>query len=204
MFCPACGIEERQANQFCRACGADLGRVRIAVASPDNITAASVSARDEIGRAVAARIRETENAYELKKVAEDVLPEIEKFLESPQEKKMRRMRIGTILSCIGIGATIGISLASLAMRDDSVLLLAAMGLVTFFIGLAFILNGIFLTVPNENVQNRSSDADSQRALDGLSGETNELNAPHPSKLFSSVTDNTTKHLDEKRPMLRNR
>ncbi|MEQ1924192.1 MAG: hypothetical protein ABL952_16960, partial [Pyrinomonadaceae bacterium] len=23
MFCPECGIEERQSNQFCRACGTD-------------------------------------------------------------------------------------------------------------------------------------------------------------------------------------
>ena len=53
MFCPECGIEERTANQFCRACGVDLRRVRVAVESPDSITASAVSARDEIGRAVA-------------------------------------------------------------------------------------------------------------------------------------------------------
>ena len=57
---------------------------------PDSVTASAVSAREEIGRAVAARIREVSDARELKKVAEDVLPEIEKFLESPEEKRMRR------------------------------------------------------------------------------------------------------------------
>ena len=35
MFCPDCGMEDRQANQFCRACGIDLRRVRLAVESPD-------------------------------------------------------------------------------------------------------------------------------------------------------------------------
>src|SRR5438876_6323573 len=98
MFCPDCGIEEIQSNQFCRACGSDLRRVRIAVETPDSITASAVSARDEIGHAVAAKIREVESARELKKVAEDVLPQIEKFLESPQEKRLRRIRIGTIIA----------------------------------------------------------------------------------------------------------
>jgi len=62
MFCPECGIEERHSNQFCRACGSDLRRVRSAVESPDTITASAVSARDEIGRAIAAKIRETRTA----------------------------------------------------------------------------------------------------------------------------------------------
>ncbi len=74
MFCPSCGLEERQLNQFCRACGADLRNVRFALEKPDNITASAVSAREEIGRAVAAKIRETNSANELKKVAENVLP----------------------------------------------------------------------------------------------------------------------------------
>ena len=204
MFCPDCGIEERQVNQFCRACGTDLKRVRVAVESPDSITASAVSARDEIGRAVAAKIRETQGAYELKKVAEDVLPEIEKFLESPEEKRMRRMRTGTILGCIGIGAAIGISLVSMVMKDGDVIFLAALGLVCFFIGLAFVLNGIFLTIPKKGLSDRSSEADSQRELDGSSSGTNELRLPEPANLFSSVTEHTTKHLKEKQTTQRDK
>ncbi len=200
MYCPECGIEERQANQFCRACGTDLRNVRLAVETPDSITASAVSARDEIGRAVAAKIRETQGAYELKKVAEDVLPEIEKFLESPEEKRLRRMRLGMLLSCIGAGAAIGISLASLAMKDDGILILAGLGVVAFFLGLGFILNGVFLTIPKRNVTDRSSEADSQRQLDGITGTTNDLQLPEPEILFSSVTENTTMHLKEKLPV----
>jgi len=76
MFCPSCGSEERQASQYCRACGTDLRPVRVSLERPDSITVSAVSAREEIGRAVAAKIREVQNARELKKVAEDVLPEI--------------------------------------------------------------------------------------------------------------------------------
>src|ERR1041384_4600600 len=106
MFCPGCGSEERQASLYCRACGTDLRQVRVSLERPDSITASAVTAREEIGRAVAQRIREVQDARELKKVAEDVLPEIEKFLESPEEKRLRRMRAGVVVASIGVGVTI--------------------------------------------------------------------------------------------------
>src|SRR5438477_8130431 len=139
MFCPDCGIEERQANQFCRACGTDLRRVRIAVETPDSITASAMSARDEIGRAVAAKIREVESARELKKVAEDVLPQIEKFLESPHEKRLRRIRVGSIIGSAGIGTAIALSLVAIFQQDLKMLFMAGLGLVAVFIWLGFML-----------------------------------------------------------------
>ena len=126
MFCPDCGLEDKQSNQFCRACGSDLRHVRNALERPDNITASAVSARDEIGRAIAAKIREASSPAELAVVAEDVLPEIEKFLESPAEKRLRRMRIGMILSSIGVGTALGISWVSMLMKDPDVIFLAAL------------------------------------------------------------------------------
>src|ERR1043165_2108314 len=112
MFCPSCGSEERQASQFCRACGTDLRAVRITLERPDSITASAITAREEIGRAVADQIRQVEDAYELKKVAEDVLPQIEKFLESPQEKRQRRLRAGVITAAAGLGFAIFMTLMS--------------------------------------------------------------------------------------------
>jgi hypothetical protein len=202
MFCPDCGLEDRQSNQFCRACGADLRSVRGVLEKPDNITASAVTARDEIGRAVAAKIRETQSAHELKKVAEDVLPEIEKFLESPEERRLRRMRTGMLLSSIGLGTAIGISLVSMVMKDEDIIFLAALGLVAFFIGLGFILNGVFLTIPKKGLSDKSSDADSQRELDVIKGQTNDLVLPESTSLFSSVTEHTTQHLKEKEPVRR--
>lgn len=202
MFCPDCGIEERQSNQFCRACGTDLRRVRVAVESPDSITASAVSARNEIGRAIALKIRDTRSADELAIVAESILPEIEKFLESPEEKRLRRMRAGMILSSIGIGVAIGISLVSLVMKDQDVIFLAVLGIVTFFIGLGFILNGIFLTLPKKGLSDKSSDAQSQRNLDIAESGTNELLLPKSHDFLASVTEHTTRHLDEKTPTSR--
>jgi hypothetical protein len=202
MFCPGCGTEDKQVNQFCRACGADLRVVRTAVARPDSITSTANAAREEIGRSIAAKIRETQSAGELKKVAEDVLPEIEKFLESPEERRLRRLRVGTILACIGFGVAISLWFLGVAMGDQNFLFLAALGGVTFFIGVAFWLNGLLLSVPKREVYEMPA---SERA--GLAF--TEEQQPDPllpearsnvDPLFStpgSVTENTTRHLTEK-------
>jgi hypothetical protein len=173
----------------------------LATGSPDGVTASAISAREEIGQAVAAKIRETRDVYELKKVAEDVLPEIEKFLESPEEKRLRRMRVAMILSSIGLGAALSCSLLGIFV-DKDLLVLSAMGLVTFFIGLGFFLNGTMFSLPRENIADRTSDADSQRQLDVVGGGPTDHQLPQPVDLFSSVTENTTKHLREKQPELR--
>ncbi len=65
MFCPSCGMEERFSNQFCRACGTDLRAVRLQLEKPANITQSAAMARDEVGRAIAAKVRKT-NFFEKK------------------------------------------------------------------------------------------------------------------------------------------
>ena len=199
MFCPNCGIDEKQPNQFCRACGTNLLPVREVVAGPDGVTASAITAREEIGRAVAAKIRETQNVYDLKKVAEDVLPEIEKFLESPEEKRVRRIRVGVLIALIGLGASIGFFLASIIGGDTGLMAALAPALVTFFIGLSFVINGMFFTVTKKGLPDNADDAQRQRELDAS---TSGLKLPEPSSLFSSVTENTTQHLKEKQPIPR--
>src|SRR5437762_13998165 len=81
MYCPSRGSEERQMSQYCRACGTDLRPVRVSLERPDSVTASAVPAREEIGRAVAEKIREAEGTGNLKRIAEDVLPQLEQFLE---------------------------------------------------------------------------------------------------------------------------
>lgn len=196
MHCPACGTQDNNANQFCRACGADLRRVRNAISAPDSVTVAAVNAREEIGRAVAAKIRETRSADELAKVTEEVLPEIEKFLESPEEKRLRRLRNGMIVACVGLGVAIGLSILSAVRDKEEFLFLAGMGIVTFFIGVAFLINGFFLTVPKKEAADRSSDADDQRELDAAEYSRPELQQPSAQSFVSSVTEHTTKHLEK--------
>src|SRR6266508_2947037 len=106
MYCPSCGSEERQPSQYCRACGTDLRVVRRGLERPDTITASAVSAREQISQALADKIRQMESAKDLERVAEDVLPQLEKFLESPEEKRLRRVRAGVITALVGLGVSL--------------------------------------------------------------------------------------------------
>jgi len=207
MYCPTCGSEERQISQYCRACGTDLGSVRRGLERPDTITASAVSAREEISRAMAEKIREMEGSRELKQVAEDVLPQIEKFLESPEEKRLRRVRAGVVLAAIGLGAALLILLMS--WKDQDLLPFVSLGVATFLIGIGLVLNGLAFTIPRKTLTDRSDDARRQRELEataatngyvpnqlsGTSQATNELKdriADRP-----SITEHTTHHLNPK-------
>jgi len=201
MFCPSCGLEERQFNQFCRSCGTNLLPVRSALEKPDSITQSAVSAREEIGRAIAAKILEAKSAKELVIVTDDVLPEIEKFLESPEEKRLRRVRGGTIIASIGLGAAIAFG-AVATLVDQGLAIVAALGLITFLIGLSFIINGLLFTVPKKRLSDKSLEAKKQRELDIAEVPTNDLTLPDANNLFSSVTEHTTQHLKEKQPLPR--
>src|SRR6058998_2630179 len=156
MFCPSCGSEERQASQFCRACGTDLRGVRIGLERPDSITASAVTAREEIGRAVAAKIREMEDARYMRRFAQYVLPKVDKFLESPEEKRLRRLRSGSIASLIGIaiGAPAIAFIASIHDSDLGIFLAYAIvfGTVTFATGLGLLLNGLLFSRPRKGVK----------------------------------------------------
>jgi len=201
MFCPNCGLQENHSNQFCRACGSNLNVVRSAVERPDSITASAVLARDEIGRAIAFKIREAKSADELATIAEEALPEIEKFLESPEEKRLRRLRNGTIVASIGLGTAVGFAIAAVLMHDAGVFFVAGLGIVTLFIGLSLVFNALLFTVPKKSVSDKSFDATSQREIDA-GGQTNDLLLPQSNDVFSSVTEHTTQHLKEKQSVPR--
>ena len=201
MFCPSCGSEEKSVTQFCRACGSNLNVVRNLLEKPDNITQSAAAARDEIGRAFAQKIRQTNDAVEMKIVAEDVLPQIEKFLESPEEKRLRRIRTGSIISFVGLGAAIAFSLIG-TFVDKELFIMAGMGLVCLCIGLSFVVNGLIFTLPKKILADKSDEGKTQRQLEFEQVKTNELILPASNQVFTSVVENTTQHLHEKQPVLR--
>lgn len=198
MFCPNCGSEERQVSQFCRACGADLRAVRVSLEKPDAITASAVSARDEIGHAIADRIRELETARDLQKVAEDVLPQIEKFLESPQQRRLRGIRHGVVTSAIGLGATVFFFVWGLNAKD--MFFLTGLGVTAFLIGLGLIVNALLFTVPKQYVPDHSSLARRSDLIDEARGRViqvkREQSTAEPLSPPPSVTEQTTHHLTD--------
>ncbi len=210
MYCPGCGSEDRQASQYCRACGTDLRTVRMSIERPDSITASAVTAREEIGRAFAEKIREVDDSRDLKRVAEDVLPQIEKFLESYAEKRLRRVRAGVIVAASGFGAGILGLIMSAVLRGpdgESALILVGLGAIAFAIGLGLMMNGLLFTRPRQGIADHSADARLQNLLDSgyappQSGSGREsqptFKSPTTSNLSqaagSSVTEHTTHHL----------
>lgn len=176
---------------------------------PDTITASAISARELISQAMADKIRQLESTDDLKKVAEDVLPEIEKFLESPAEKRLRRVRAGVVLAAIGLGGALLIFLMSLNSHD--LIPFISLGVVTFLIGLGFVINGLAFTIPRKTLADRSEEARAQEELESLlqnshaanqlpAQPTNDLPAPADRGLARpSVTEHTTHHLKPNRP-----
>lgn len=201
MYCPSCGSDERQLSQYCRACGTDLRVVRNSLERPDSITASAVSAREQIGLAVADQIRQMRTGKDLEHVAEDVLPAFEKFLESPEERRLRRLRAGVITASIGFALSL-VSFVQAVDRGDIFIMLP--GLITLMIGLGIVVNGLLFTVPGKKLPGKTADALAQQALDSIQSRlrpsapavgslTNELGPGAPAQL-GSITEHTTHHL----------
>ena len=201
MYCPSCGSEERQLSQFCRACGTDLRVVRNSIERPDAITASAVSAREHIGLAIADQIRQMRTGKDLEHIAEEVLPSFEKFLESPEERRLRRLRAGVITSSIGFALGFVCLLQAIDKGDFFIIL---PGLILLMIGLGIVVNGLWFTVPRKQLPGAESDALAQEVLDSMQNRTryeppiagsltNEL-GPGTNPQLASVTEHTTHHL----------
>ena len=198
MFCPSCGSEERQVSQYCRACGTDLRAVRATLERPDVITASAVSARDEIGHAIADRIRELKKGSDLSKVAEEVLPQIEKFLESPHQRRLRGIRQGVITSAIGLGASVFFFVWG--QSDKDVFFLTGLGVTLFFIGLGLLINALLFTVPKQQVPDYSLNTGNRSLIEAVPERVtvvkNELSTADPLTPPPSITEQTTHHLTD--------
>jgi len=167
----------------------------VSLEKPDVITASAVSARDEIGHAIADRIRELEGASDLKKVAEDVLPQIEKFLESPQQRRLRGIRQGVVTSAVGLGGTVFFAIWGLYEKD--LFFLMGLGMATFLIGLGLIINALAFTVPKQFVPQHPSDARLRNQLDEAPERIlmkRDLSTADPLRQPPSITEQTTHHL----------
>jgi hypothetical protein len=202
MYCPSCGSEDKQLSQFCRTCGTDLRFARPSNDRVDALTASAITAREQIGLAIAEKIRQVESSRDMRRLAQHVLPAFEKFLRSPEEKRLRRIRAGVLTTGIGLAASIGSLLGSFAEEDFVGMLIPSF--ITFMVGLAVLVNGLLFTVRKQ----KSSAAEIEEKLPtGLRGltppvyqqplvnaRTNDLAIPSP---MPSVTDHTTHHLKQK-------
>lgn len=197
MFCPGCGLSEERTVQFCRSCGTDLGVVRDTLAQPDAPGNSIALAREEIARALAARIQTGEWWH-----LGAMIPEVEKLFESPSERRLRqrraeegarlrRIRAGVITAASGLGEIL-LCLFLAVMKPDF-LLLAGPGAVTLIIGLGIVINGLLFTVKKQASGSLEEEKPGVSLLGSVAGQKPDPSA-QSSFLPSSVTDQTTRHL----------
>jgi hypothetical protein len=169
--------------------------VRTVLEKQDANLAPGISARDEIGRAIADKIRELKSAKELSKVVEEVLPGVTEFLESPEEKRLRRIRIGTIIASIGLGAVLAFGIIGVATKEEDHFFLAGLGLTTLLIGLGFVFNGLLFTIPKKRGLDKKSESLMQTARESLADPVS--NAAVVERMFpASINEHTTHQLPD--------
>ncbi|HWW75949.1 MAG TPA: hypothetical protein VNZ44_11155 [Pyrinomonadaceae bacterium] len=202
MFCPGCGLKEDRPVQFCRACGADLRAVRESLEQADAPEPSVAAAREEIARALAARIRDGQwwqaggLAAEAEKLFETPRERRERRQREDEERRLARTRAGTVTAAVGLGLVVLVQL--LRVLDDRAVLLVGPSVLVFLVGLGIIVNGLFFTRPREPRPRKLTAAprpslpdNSTSELDATRGE---LGPSGASFIPASVTEHTTQHL----------
>lgn len=206
MFCPQCGSNQSDELKFCKTCGANLQAVRMAV-----------TARGEDGE-----------KFDWSKtwVAEMFMSESERKRRNelverqrgitPEVKRYNEIKAGVIVACVGLGVMIflnifmqGIILSGQNPPGDNEILrrIWISGIIPFFVGLALIINGLFVSKRQAEAARRSA---LQPAPETTSDAPDSLKASQPYTLRPadtseiippdfSVTDSTTRHLNVPAP-----
>src|SRR5262249_49355934 len=173
----------------------------------------AITAREEIGLAIASKIKEFESASDLTLAVYELLPAIERFLESPEEKRLhsqerrlKHIREGVLTSAVGLAVALlfifllkFIFSKSYKMPDyaDILVIASLVGLAILVIGLGIVINGLFFTTLKSTSGKRSPHRTPEELIGGVA--TNGLlqrpqASTQPSGL-PSVTEGTTRELD---------
>lgn len=201
MFCPQCGSTQSDELKFCKSCGANLQAVRAAVAT-----------------------REDADKFDWSKtwVAEMFMSESERKRRNeaierqrgitPEVKRYNEIKGGVIVASVGLGVMIflsvfmqGIILSGMPSASEAEILsrIWISGIIPFFIGLALIINGLFVSKRQAEAARRVA---LQSAPDTFNDAPDSLKPAQPHTLRPadtseiippgfSVTDNTTRHLN---------
>jgi len=197
MFCPNCGSTQSDELKFCKSCGSNLGVVRDALS-----TGQAPPKFDWSKTWVAEMLQSSELAVKKEK-------ELERLKGiTPETKRRNEIKAGVIVSSVGIGLMIllfflmqGIILSGRPSPGEAEILSRVWiaGVIPFFVGLALIINGAFVSKLFSGNENRESEPD--KAATPLSGTRQDTYLPpaDTNDLFPagfSVTDETTQHLAE--------
>lgn len=198
MFCPQCGSTQGDELKFCKLCGANLDAVRQAVATRG--AGANIDWRKTW---VAEMLMSGEEAVKRK-------AEIERRQGiTPEVKRYREIKAGVVTGCAGLAFTLvvavlmqGIILSGEATPGEAEILsrLWVAGMIPVFVGIALIINGLFVSKKLVELAARQSQA-GPNPLDG-GARPNALRPADTSEFIPadfSVTEETTMHLKSPGP-----
>lgn len=193
MFCPQCGTKQGEELKFCNLCGANLFAVRQAAA-----------------------LREADDKFDWSKtwMAEMFLSDAERKRRNaelerergltPEIKRYNEIKGGVIVSAVGLGImfflfVIGPAIAHQNPPGDADFIrnIWVAGVIPFMVGLALIINGLFVSKKIVELHRREA----QSAPDplGAAPERPALRSADTSEFIPpahSVTEGTTRHLQE--------
>jgi hypothetical protein len=195
MLCPRCSSNQSDDVKYCTFCGANLQAVREVIGLKEDKKSdwsewwADMFQSDR----VEARKLEMERRFGI----------------TPEVKRYNEIRTGVILSSVGVALTIflhifmeGIAQNVPSNKAEIITRIWVVGFIPFFVGLAFIINGLVVSKKQAEIMEREI-----RRFQGLDpNSTPELNAgqsprslrPADTNEFIpapfSVTDSTTRHL----------
>ncbi len=194
MFCPQCGSTQSDELKFYKSCGVNLQALRQIIATRE-----SDEKFDWSKTWVAEMFISGEDA--VKKAAE-----MERLQgKTPEVKRRNEIKAGVITASAGIGLMIllfvlmeGIVASGVSEKAAAILSrLWIAGVLPLFVGIALIVNGMFVSKRDEEGNTNTTDS----GIKGLPepdasylppAETNQLNA-----VPFSVTDKTTRHLEKR-------
>jgi hypothetical protein len=193
MFCPRCGSTQDDELRFCKGCGANLYAVRQAVDTRE--TSKKLGPNAPWFAEMALNDAESKRRQDELDHQRGIAPEVRRFNE---------IKGGTITASVGLGFAIflhifmkGLILSGSVNEGTAEILsrLWVAGVIPLLIGLALIVNGVFVSKKLADVVRRAARPESAlpekdtNPLELRPAETTEFVPPS-----YSVTEDTTKHL----------
>jgi hypothetical protein len=190
MICPRCASNQNDEIKFCTFCGANLEAVREALESRES------GKKFDWGDTWVAEMFMSGKAAELRK------QEMERRMGiTPEIKRYQEIKAGVIVSSVGVAVAIFLFIFMQGIMGkvdpDEARILERVwiaGIIPFMVGLALIINGLFISKKMVEIQNRASNR--QEGLE--EGATPRSLRPADTSEFIptgvSVTEGTTRHL----------
>ena len=211
MFCPQCGANQTEELKFCNLCGANLQAVRQVVATREMADDKFDWSKTWVAEMFLSEAERKRRLQETKTIEHEL--EYKRGI-TPEVKRYNEIKAGIITSSVGLGVSIflfffmqGIILSGQNPPHDNEILsrIWIAGVIPFLIGLALIVNGLFVSkkiveITRREMSRMPGAPDAPDALGGTRLRTlNPADTAEISPASFSVTEDTTKHLINSRP-----